>query len=118
MQVSLAFPTGWGSVKLLSEEIDSSLNKSEIQEPVNFRVHESRVLETAILVALISGGASTIAAIIQAAATLASKRSARNLRIEGRTGGQVNLPIDAPPDEVKRIANIVGAMQDPKIIVE
>lgn len=117
MQISVAFPSQWAPIDELRAEIEASLRAAE-GPSVRFTPREGRALETAVLVALISGGAAVIVAIIQALATLASKRKARTIKITGRNGGHVEVPLNASPEQIESIARSVALMQDPEFNVE
>jgi hypothetical protein len=68
-----------------------------------------------VLVALITGGSTVIAALIQAIAVMASKREATKIVIKGRFGGDVELPINADPSTMSHAVTAIATMQDPEI---
>src|SRR5947209_3165616 len=103
VQLSIVLPKDWGSGAELTEEMRSALTAFPGGGGAKVQLQERRSIETAVLVAAITGGATVIAALIQAIATIATKRHAKTMKIVGRLGGQVEVPIDATAEDVKHI---------------
>jgi hypothetical protein len=118
MQVSVVVPSNWTGKERLQEEIQSFLVRDREGGSVRFTARETRSIDPTILVALVSGSATVIAAIIQAVCALASSRKTKTIKITGRNGGQVELPADTGREEIERIARSVALMEDPKIDFE
>jgi hypothetical protein len=118
MQISVALPSEWGPIENLREEVEFSLSQNDAGASVRFTAREGRAIETAVLVALIGGGATVIAAIIQAVAAIASKRKAKTIKITGSKGGHIEVPIDASPEQIETISRSVALMQDPELHVD
>ena len=118
MQVSVVVPAIWADKERLQEEIQSQLARDGDGASVRFTARETRSIDPTILVALISGGATVIAAIIQAVSAIAANRKTKTIKITGRNGGKVELPADTGREEIEKVARSVALMEDPKIDFE
>jgi hypothetical protein len=118
MQISIACPQSWCDLQNIKDELRGAIPHLNADDRISIHVHEERFLETAVLVAVITGGATVVAALIQAIAASASKREAKRIKITGRFGGDVEIPADADIETINAIAQRLGALQDPKIQIE
>ncbi|MCO8276776.1 hypothetical protein M1L60_39975 [Actinoplanes sp. TRM 88003] len=73
-----------------------------------------RAVDTAVVVALVSGGASAFAALISGAFSLAVARRAaqRPLVIRGRSAS-IEVPPDTPPEDIAKLVELARGLDEP-----
>jgi len=112
--LEIEITSGSMSAADLRAALESMVPAAEVQ--FDERPPQFRVVETAVVVALVSGGASALTALITGAFTLAAAHRAarRPLVIRGRTSS-IEVPPGTPASEIPRLVELARELDDPVV---
>lgn len=115
MDVEIEVGSSWG-------DVSDVLTDLKAQEPIQndgivIRRSEKRVIETAVLVAVVGATGTALGALITGLLKLASGSNEKTITVRGRFGGEIRFPAGISNDEVDDLIEAVKKLDSPKIIL-
>jgi hypothetical protein len=104
---------------LTPSELLSALEEHVVHDDLQLEVERegTRSAEPAVLVALISSGASVITTLIMALVALAKSNRGGKIVIVSRDGERVEMPASADPKNVEEAVSTLQRLDRPRIIL-
>lgn len=96
-------------------EKELSFEKKTIELKLRRGQSTERGLETAILVALIGGGAGVLTTLINALISLYGNRKQGIIKIRTHNGDELEFPIDTPRERINEFLEVHGELSVEKI---
>lgn len=113
MQIQLEIDHSWTDIEQITANIEAEV--SQFDGNISIQRADSRAIETAVLLAVISATTAALGALIQAICSVAKAKAQSKIIVQDRYGARIEIPVNSTLSEVERAALILSRLDAPRI---